>query len=93
MVREQISRQSHVNHTGKGMSIVAGNGGKGVQAVSQLGMFGLYEGTGSREHDVGIGGITVAGTGADVGVGGMAHNFVGVGGIASVGGRDRAEHV
>ena len=85
IVREQISRQSHVSHMGKGMSVVVGNGGKGVQAVNKLSMFGLYEGTGSREHGVGIGGITVVGTGADAGVGGMAHKFVGVGGMASVG--------
>ena len=57
IVREQIFRQSHVSHMGKGMSVVAGNGGQGVQAVNQLGMFGLYERTGSREHGVGIGGM------------------------------------
>ena len=78
MVREHVSRNKVDGHMGKDMSGTVGNGGKGVQAVIQLGMFGLYEGTGSREHDVGVGRI--------------AHSFVGVGGMASVG-RDRAEHM
>ena len=47
---------------GKGMSVAEGNGGKGVRAVNELGMFGL----GSGRADVGFGGMASVGTGADI---------------------------
>ena len=60
MVREQVFRNkggSDQGHMGKGMSVVMGDGGKGqVRSVNPLGMFGLYEGTGSGMFRLGADG-------------------------------------
>ena len=94
MVREQVFRNkggSDQGHMGKGMSVMMGNGGKGqVRSVSQLGMFGLHEVTGSRAYDFGVGtgsdranvghgGMTSVGASADVGHGGMTSVGAGLG--------------